>query len=160
MPFSCSNRALQILLMGPIYTSFLLRAPLRVVMTSHLSVHRQQRQVVARPSALLTSSPQQAATVRGCPVTIDASSSGSINLRLKLCAQWSDVAKVIDEFGDSLGASNVAYALYRLGCLHCFMSSQRRKGGPWPRPKHKATCCTFLSDVFKCYALALLECGT
>ncbi|BDA42803.1 hypothetical protein COCOBI_03-6960 [Coccomyxa sp. Obi] len=87
---------------------------------------RQQRQAVARPSALLTSSPQQAAIVRGCPVTIDASSSGSINLRLKLCAQWSDVAKVIDEFGDSLGASNVAYALYRLGCLYCFMSSQRR----------------------------------
>ncbi|KAK9909614.1 hypothetical protein WJX75_005137 [Coccomyxa subellipsoidea] len=87
---------------------------------------RQQRQGFARPSALLTSSPQQPATVRGCPVTIDASSTGSINLRLKLCAQWSDVAKVIDDFGDSLNASNVAYALFRLGCLYCFMSEQRK----------------------------------
>ena len=89
---------------------------------------RQPRQGFARPSALLTSSPQQPATVRGCPVTIDASSTGSINLRLKLCAQWSDVAKVIDDFGDSLGASNVAYALFRLGCLYCFMSEQRKQG--------------------------------
>ncbi len=60
-------------------------------------------------------------------MTIDASSAGSINLRLKLCAQWSDVAKVIDDFGDSLGASNVAYALFRLGCLYCFMSVQRKE---------------------------------
>lgn len=61
-------------------------------------------------------------------MTIDASSTGSINLRLKLCAQWSDVAKVIDDFGDSLNASNVAYALFRLGCLYCFMSEQRKHG--------------------------------
>lgn len=125
-------------------------------MMSQFSIHRQQRQAVARPSALLTSSPQQAATVRGCPVTIDASSSGSINLRLKLCAQWSDVAKVIDEFGDSLGASNVAYALYRLGCLHCFMSSQRRNGGPWPWPNYKAACSasSFLTRSMLCTGTA------
>lgn len=90
---------------------------------------RTQRPAQTRPSAVLCSVPQHPATVRGCPVVIDTSSAGSINLRLKKCVQWSDVAKVVDELGDLLGASNVAFALYRLGCLYCFMSSQRKAGG-------------------------------
>ena len=38
------------------------------------------------------------------------------------------MAKVVSEMGDRLHPSNIAYALYRLGCMFCFLSSQRKAG--------------------------------
>lgn len=85
-----------------------------------------------RAGAALFASPQQPATVHGCPVSghlrLDTSSVGEINHRIKLSAQWSDVANIVKELGDRLQPSNIAYALFRLGCLFCFLSSQRRAG--------------------------------
>ncbi|CAL5219432.1 g1261 [Coccomyxa viridis] len=96
---------------------------------SHLS-NRSTRQVQARAAAALYSSPQQPCLVHGCPVRghldLDASSVGEVNHRIKLSAQWSDVAKVVTEMGERLHPSNIAYALYRLGCMFCFLSSQRK----------------------------------
>ena len=70
--------------------------------------------------------------VHGCPLTghlkLDTSSVGEVNHRIKLSAQWGDVAKVVAEMGERLQPSNIAYALYRLGCLFSFMSSQRKTG--------------------------------
>ncbi len=86
----------------------------------------------ARAAAALYSSPQQPCLVHGCPVRghldLDASSVGEVNHRIKLSAQWSDVAKVVTEMGERLHPSNIAYALYRLGCMFCFLSSQRKAG--------------------------------
>lgn len=85
-----------------------------------------------RAAAALYSSPQQPCLVHGCPVRghldLDASSAGEINHRIKLSAQWGDVAKVVTEMGERLQPSNIAYALYRLGCLFCYLSSQRKAG--------------------------------
>ena len=79
-----------------------------------------------------TPHPSSPCLVHGCPVRghldLDASSVGEVNHRIKLSAQWSDVAKVVTEMGERLHPSNVAYALYRLGCLFCFLSSQRKAG--------------------------------
>lgn len=70
--------------------------------------------------------------VHGCPLTghlkLDTSSVGEVNHRIKLSAQWGDVAKVVAEMGERLQPSNIAYALYRLGCLFTFLSSQRKTG--------------------------------
>ena len=86
----------------------------------------------ARAGAALYSSPQQPCLVHGCPVRghldLDASSVGEVNHRIKLSAQWSDVAKVVTEMGERLHPSNIAYSLYRLGCMFCFLSSQRKAG--------------------------------
>ena len=85
-----------------------------------------------RAGAALFASPQQPATVHGCPVSghlkLDTSSVGEINHRIKLSAQWRDVANIVLELGDRLQPNNIAYALFRLGCLFCFLSSQRRAG--------------------------------
>ena len=89
-----------------------------------------------RAGAALFASPQQPATVHGCPVSghlrLDTSSVGEINHRIKLSAQWSDVASIVTELGDRLQPNNIAYALFRLGCLFCFLSSQRRAGVDCP----------------------------
>ena len=89
-----------------------------------------------RAGAALFASPQQPATVHGCPVSghlrLDTSNVGEINHRIKLSAQWSDVASIVTELGDRLQPNNIAYALFRLGCLFCFLSSQRRAGMNYP----------------------------
>lgn len=90
-----------------------------------------------RAGAALFASPQQPATVHGCPVSghlrLDTSGVGEINHRIKLSAQWSDVANIVTELGDRLQPNNIAYALFRLGCLFCFLSSQRRAGMNYSR---------------------------
>ena len=93
---------------------------------------RNARQLPPRAAAALYSSPQQPCMVHGCPLTghlkLDTSSVGEVNHRIKLSAQWGDVAKVVAEMGERLQPSNIAYALYRLGCLFTFLSSQRKTG--------------------------------
>jgi hypothetical protein len=63
-------------------------------------------------------------------VAVDTSLSGSINRRIKMSAQWQDVAKLIDDYGDDLTPTNAAYAFYRIGCIFCFLSEQRKTGLP------------------------------
>ncbi len=38
------------------------------------------------------------------------------------------MADIVDELGEALAPSNAAYALFRLGCLFSFMSTQRKQG--------------------------------
>ena len=40
------------------------------------------------------------------------------------------MADIVDELGEALAPSNAAYALFRLGCLYSFMSTQRKQGVP------------------------------
>ncbi|KAK9822991.1 hypothetical protein WJX81_002193 [Elliptochloris bilobata] len=60
-----------------------------------------------------------------CTSTVNAKEQSSSTVRrIRLASSWQDVASALSDSNATSG--DVAYALYRVGCLFCFMSEQRR----------------------------------
>jgi hypothetical protein len=77
-------------------------------------------------AAVLLSHRPHPSTVRGLDVPPSIQHEEPVR-RIRLAAGWRDVDTAVQEL-EVPDAATAAYALYRLGCLHTFMSAQRRAG--------------------------------
>lgn len=65
----------------------------------------------------------------------NTTASHETNQAIKLCSQWTDIQELILKT-PLLSSSNLAFALYRLGCLAAFDSRKRIAGEPLWNNKH------------------------